>query len=121
MLRQSRGAAADAERWAAGGGTQNAKGCGPSPARKWSRVSGGRGLVPGPGLGLQAATVARPRYLNLRSPPNKPMHPTRDTPLVIFLCGAGRRVMRGVRPLPFERGLSGILKRKLRRNYHAHR
>ena len=31
--------------------------------------------------------------------PNKPLHPTADTQAVIFDCGAGRRVIGGVRPL----------------------
>lgn len=56
-----------------------------------------------------------PRALGVASPPNKPMHPTADTNDVIFLHGAARRVISGVRRLrnsdmaKLERGrLDGI-------------
>jgi hypothetical protein len=40
-----------------------------------------------------------PRAFDVASPPNKRMHPTADTGVVIKLGQAARRVMRGVRLL----------------------
>jgi hypothetical protein len=40
-----------------------------------------------------------PRDLDVAAPPNKPMHPTADTPPVISSNGAARRVIGGVRLL----------------------
>jgi hypothetical protein len=43
--------------------------------------------------------LCAPRYPKLASPPNKRMHATANTMALIFINGAGRRVMRGVRRL----------------------
>jgi hypothetical protein len=49
-----------------------------------------------------------PRYPGVASPPNKPMHPTADTPLVKFLRGAGRRVIGSVGRLVAETKIKGL-------------
>jgi hypothetical protein len=49
------------------------------------------------GAGHRSCGLRAPRYSGRASPPNKPMHPTADTVVVIYLRGVARRVIGGVR------------------------
>jgi hypothetical protein len=48
------------------------------------------------------------RWIKPSAPHNNGMHPTADTTVVIFLCGAARRVMPGVRRLIVEHEDKGM-------------
>src|ERR1044072_9254484 len=98
---QSLGAAGDAGRWAASGRDESSKVQGRSShERKQLRLADGAWFSsPVCDVACGYRQLRAPRCFTWASPPNKPMHPTADTNVVIHLRRAGRRVIGGVRLL----------------------